>query len=587
MVVATVVAATTACTSEKASRKQPNVIIVLSDDQGLGGLGCQGNPYLKTPNIDNFYEESVHMTDFHVCPLSTPTRSSIITGRYPIRNGAWATFKGRDVIARNNKTIAEIFKAGGYNTSMFGKWHLGDNYPSRAIDCGFDYVVCHNSGGVGELSDYWGNTYFDDTYLVNNKPTQFTGYCTDVWFDEAQKYIDKHKDDEKPFFMYLATNAPHSPHYVADEYSEPYSHLEDKGIIKDAGFYGQIANLDENFGKLTTYLKESGLEENTILIFMTDNGAPPQNNPWVCGYRGGKQSQLEGGHRVPFFIRWAKGGIGGADGKKDIAALVAHVDILPTLTSLCGVKMPKNNLQDGVDFSPVLLNKEWSSDGRSIFIHHRQASEAPFDVNKSVVLKDNWRLLDGDKLYNIDCDKEQTKNVAKRKPELVNQLLEENKAFIEATKKLYEYQNFLPSIIGTPHQDVITLTVQHAIGNGPGLWQSEQIAAGVRSVNDGYAVDFATDGHYRISVARWPRECQGTIWGVPAYNPKNWFNYETIHPEEVTIDIDGEKLVKSVTTDMKEAAFDVDMTKGQKFIKANFVENGNPFGAYYIYIEKI
>jgi len=169
--------------------KRPNVIFILTDDQGIGDLGCHGNPWLKTPNIDAFYEESVRLTDFHVSPVCTPTRSAFMTGQYPIKNGAWATFKGRAALNENSKTIAEIFQDNGYATAMFGKWHLGNNYPSRPTDLGFQTVVQHKFGGIGEITDYWGNDYFDDTYSKNNKKKQYEGYCTDVWFEETIKFI--------------------------------------------------------------------------------------------------------------------------------------------------------------------------------------------------------------------------------------------------------------------------------------------------------------------------------------------------------------------------------------------------------------
>ena len=233
---------------------KPNVILVLTDDQGIGDLGCHGNPWLKTPNIDKFYTEAVRMTDFHVSPVCTPTRGAIMTGQYPINNGAWATYKGRDALSGNATTMAEIFRDNGYKTGMFGKWHLGDNYPARPTDLGFDVAVHHKAGGVGELSDYWGNNYFDDTYFVNNEPEQFEGYCTDIWFYEAMKFIESTKE---PFFVYLATNAPHSPHYVDEKYADPYTPFVGTEI-PNAEFFGMIANIDENFGKLEKFLKKAG-----------------------------------------------------------------------------------------------------------------------------------------------------------------------------------------------------------------------------------------------------------------------------------------------------------------------------------------
>ncbi len=568
----------------KHAEKQPNVIVVLTDDQGIGGLSCHNNPYLETPCLDRFYEEAVRMTDFHVSPLSTPSRGAIITGRYPIRNGAWATYKGRDILSRTSPTIAEVFRDGGYQTAMFGKWHLGDNYPYRPTDCGFEHSTAHRSGGVGELSDYWGNNYFDDTYFVNEVPTEFKGYCTDVWFAEAEKYITKHKDDEKPFFIYLATNAPHGPHYVAEKYSAPYKELEKQGVVNDAGFYGQIANLDENFGRFDEFLKANGLDENTILIFLTDNGAGIKDNTWSDGYSGYKTQKLEGGHRVPFFIRWADGGI---EGGRDISALTAHVDMLPTLASLCGVELPKENKFDGVDFSPLLTNKEYEHNDRSIFIHHRQDSKAPMDVKGAAVAKGTWRLLDGDKLYDLSTDRAQKKNLAKQHPEIVEQLLAENAEFIAKTKEMPEYQDYIPQYVGAKEQKVAVLTIQHAFGKSGGIWEAEHVCAGKKVDNNSYALYFAQNGRYKISVSRWPRECQGTIWGIPERNPKNFYEYKAITPEKAQIKLNDKVYTESITKDMKEADFIVKAKKGRAMFKAEFVENDKPFGAYYIYIEKL
>ncbi len=566
------------------NEQQPNVILVMSDDQGIGGLGCQGNPYLKTPAIDQFYQESLHITDFHVSPLSTPTRGAIMTGRYPIRNGAWATFKGRDIVSRNTPTIAELFRNSGYTTALFGKWHLGDNYPSRPTDSGFDHVVQHRSGGVGELSDYWGNTYFDDTYWVNNEPTHFEGYCTDVWFDQTIQYIERQRESSSPFFIYLATNAPHDPHYVDEKYSAPYEHLVEEGILKNAGFYGQIANLDENFGKLEHYLSTSGLRENTIVIFLTDNGALAPNNAWVCGYRGAKGTPLEGGHRVPFFIRWPEKGI---EGGRDISALVGHVDLLPTLAALCGVEVSNTDQLDGVDFSPLLLQRGELPQGRTMFIHHRQDSQPPHDVKASVVMRDSWRLVNGQELYNLENDRVQKQNVAAEHPQLVAELLAENGRFIAETKELPEYQHFLPAIVGTPHQQVIELTIQHAIGADKGLWKSEQIAEGIKNKNNGYALEFAYAGNYRISLARWPRECQGEIWGIPAHNPKGWFTYQSITPQQAEITLAGKRYTQPIETGDKEVHFEVTLPQGAAMLTADFVEDGNHYGAYYVYVEKL
>ena len=364
----------------------PNVILVMTDDQGIGDLGCHGNPWLKTPHLDRFYAEAVRMTDFHVSPVCTPTRSAIMTGRYPVNNGAWATYKGRDALAEGAITMADVFQQNGYRTGIFGKWHLGDNYPSRATDCGFEVAINHKAGGVGELSDYWGNSYFDDVYYVNNEPKPFAGYCTDVWFEEAMKFMKNTTD--QPFFAYIPTNAPHSPFIVDEKYAAPYLELAGKKIV-GAEFYGMLANIDENFGKLEAFLKKEGLFENTILIFMTDNGSGGGMSKdgklgHNHGFRGSKGHTTEGGHRVPFFIRWPAGQI---QGGKDIPDLAAHVDLLPTMSGLCKLTLPNDLDLDGIDFSPLLLGRTIRAPGKR-GIRSLPARLAPSSGRRSILYHD-------------------------------------------------------------------------------------------------------------------------------------------------------------------------------------------------------
>ena len=218
------------------SDKRPNVILVITDDQGYGDLGCTGHPWLKTPRIDAFHDDAVRLTDFHVSPLCTPTRGALMTGRRPVRNGAWATCWGRSILRKSETTMADVFGAAGYRTAMFGKWHLGDNYPYRPQDRGFRHVVAHKGGGVGQTPDFWGNNYFDDTYFHNGAPVEHAGYCTDVWFNEAIRFIEGcaggqsggvqsgggEAGSNAPFFVYLSTNAPHTPYLVSEEFARPY-----------------------------------------------------------------------------------------------------------------------------------------------------------------------------------------------------------------------------------------------------------------------------------------------------------------------------------------------------------------------------
>ena len=287
--------------AETRAAARPNVVLVMTDDQGYGDLACHGNPWIRTPNLDRLHRESVRLTDFHVSPLCTPTRAGLMTGQNPVRLGAWGTTWGRSLPRRDAVTMADLFAASGYPTGCFGKWHLGDNYPFRPQDRGFTEVLIHGGGGVGQTPDYWDNDYFDDTYFHNGKPEKCRGYCTDVWFDAAIRFIESNRD--RPFFAYVPTNAPHGPFHVAQKYSSLYSADPN---VPNTNFYGMITNIDENMGRLTAKLDELGLSENTILIFTTDNGTAAGfrgGKGFNAGMRGTKGSLYEGGHRVPCFIR--------------------------------------------------------------------------------------------------------------------------------------------------------------------------------------------------------------------------------------------------------------------------------------------
>ncbi len=282
-----------------------------------------------------------------------------MTGCYSSRAGVWHTIGGRSLIKEGMTTIADLFGANGYETGIFGKWHLGENYPFRPQDRGFKEVLVHGGGGVGSNPGYWGNDYYDDTYMHNGKFEKYNGYCNTVWFSEAVKYIRKNRD--KPFFCYVSTNVPHAPLRVDQEYVDPY---KDQYSDRLAHYYGMVSKVDEDIATLLAAVKEMGLEENTILIFMTDNGPCPwfggidmdfetgyPLEGYSAGMRGGKIWGYENAHRVPFFIRWPAGGIGGG---KDIGALSAHIDLMPTLVDLCKLKTPDDLELDGISLVALI-----------------------------------------------------------------------------------------------------------------------------------------------------------------------------------------------------------------------------------------
>src|SRR5262249_27458682 len=281
--------------------RRPNVIIVLSDDQGYGDFSCHGNPVLKTPNLDKLHAQSVRLTDFHVAPMCTPTRSQLMTGQDALRNGACSVCAGRSMIRPGIATMAQHFAPNGYRTGHFGKWPLGDSNPNLPHQRGFHETVYHLGWGITSMADLWQNDYFDGRFRHNGVLKPYKGYCTDVWFDLAMSWIKERRQKDEPFFVYLATNAAHGPHWVPDKYKRPY---EGKG---PAAFFGMIANLDENLGRLDAFLRDQGLWDNTLLIYMNDNGGTAGVNVYNAGMRGRKTEYYEGGHRAVCFTRWPAG----------------------------------------------------------------------------------------------------------------------------------------------------------------------------------------------------------------------------------------------------------------------------------------
>lgn len=240
------------------SSGKPNVIIILTDDQGYGDLSVHGNPALETPNIDKLHEESIRFTDFHVAPMCTPTRSQLMTGQDALSTGAFIACCGFALLDKEMPTMADVFKASNYETGLFGKWHLGDNYPYRAMDRGFKGTVMHKGWGITSTADYWNNDYFDDYYWHNGELKQYEGYVTDGWFSEAMSWMREQGEKGRPFFTYLSINAPHAPLYVPDEYRQIYLNKELPENL--SSYFGMVANIDDNVGRLNKFMKETRLE---------------------------------------------------------------------------------------------------------------------------------------------------------------------------------------------------------------------------------------------------------------------------------------------------------------------------------------
>lgn len=394
---------------------KPNIILVLTDDHGYGDLACHGHPYVKTPNMDRLHSQAVRLTDYHVSPTCAPTRSALMSGRLPFKNGITHTILERERMTLKTTTIAEALKGAGYTTGIFGKWHLGDEAAYRPDKRGFDEVFIHGGGGIGQVfsgscADAPGNKYFDPTILHNNKFVKTKGYCTDIFFKQALGWIKSNKD--KRFFAYISTNAPHSPFICPPKYRDMYMSKAGHKPWR-ASFYGMITNIDDNLGILMQKLDEWKLADNTLLIFMTDNGTAAGD--FNAGMKGRKNSVNEGGSRVPAFFRLP----GKLPAGKDIDALTRHVDIFPTFAALAGIEM--NEPRDGRNLLPLLQGDkvEWAD--RYTFFHkgrwgkkgvpkwglgHCSPDKAKYQ--NYAVRNERWRLVQAvggsQQLYDIQAD---------------------------------------------------------------------------------------------------------------------------------------------------------------------------------------
>ena len=414
---------------------KPNIVLVMTDDQGDGQLGCQGHPWLETPNIDKLCKQSTVFIDFHVSPTCSPTRAALLTGNVPFKNGVTHTVKARHRLARSAVTLPQYLKQAGYTSGIFGKWHLGLEEPYQPGARGFDEVFVHGYGAIGQGLDVPKNNYYDPVIRHNGTFVKTKGFCTDVFFSQALGWIQQNKD--KPFFAYIPTNAPHSPFVAPDHKMEKFSQYGFKEGMQ--GFYGMIENIDENVGRLMARLKEWGLEENTLVIFMSDNGFVLSGvgngelgvregkslSAFTAGLKGAKGTVHEGGTRVPAFFHWKGVLTEGAE----VNALSAHIDILPTLVDLAGGELSQSI--DGKSLVPLLKDPSAQRGDRKLFFHNGRwkdnvgPDKSKYAKSKSMgfaVRSSRYRLVNNEELYDILSDPGETKNIYSQKPEVVQEM---------------------------------------------------------------------------------------------------------------------------------------------------------------------
>jgi uncharacterized sulfatase len=542
-----------------AADEAPNVILIVTDDQGYGDMACHGNPWLKTPNLDRLREESVRLEDFHVDPVCTPTRAALMTGRYGIRTGAWAVVHGRQLLRRDEVTMADVFAAGGYRTGIFGKWHLGDGYPYAPRYRGFQESVMLRAGGIGEIPDAWGNDYFDDRYWDNGVLKSYEGYCTDVFMSEAMRFIGANRD--RRFFVYLPFNAMHSPHNVAEEYVQPY---REAGVPEErAKFYGMIANFDENLGRLLGALERWGLEEKTLVVFFGDNGTSVgagrgKDVGFNAGMGGNKGTVYEGGHRVACFLRWP----GRLEAGREVRQLTAHRDLLPTLIEICGLKSPEGVRFDGRSLVPLL---RWEEKGwpERVFVVDRQG-DGLGKWKEFAVLSERWRMVNGE-LYDVQSDPGQGRDVAARHPDVV-----------KAVRAAYEGwwadvaggEAPCPLWVGAPEESPALLTARdwHPT-DGSVPWRQETLADAERFDNGYWVIGVARPGRYALRLSRFPQEAD-----------------QPMGASEARIRVGDDELSQTVAPGDGSVTFEMVLTGGQARLQTwlKDARSGKERGAYYV-----
>ena len=552
-------------------------------------MGFHGNPWIRTPHMDRLAGESFRFTDFHVGTTCAPTRSGLMTGRNCNRVGVWHTVMGRSLLRKDEITLARVFRENGYRTGMFGKWHLGDNYPYRPMDRGFEEAFYHGGGGITQGPDYWDNDYFDDTYFRNGKPEKASGYCTDVWFSNALDFIEKNRDE--PFFCYLSTNAPHGPFHVPLEYLEIYRDCVD---VVNPNFYGMITNIDDNLGHFRNWLEELGLAHNTILIFMTDNGAAAGvdldgngflNKGYNAGMRGKKGSEYNGGHRVPLFMHWKDGKI---DRGSDITRITSYTDLMPTLIDLCRLKAPAIEY-NGTSLRPLIyLNGEdWPE---RVIITDTQREDTPVKWKQCAIMTGRWHLVLGEELYDMTSDPGQTEDVSVAHPGIVEELRQAYEAWWEDIS--VDFADYCEIIIDPAVEDPFCLHSHDCHTDDPPPWNQEQIRLG--KVDNGFWVlDVAEAGSYRFDLRRWPIETAlplnaavATGEPVPGGDPQP--PGVSLHFVKATARAGQVEKSRPVDPSSEAVSFEFDLQPGE-FRFQTWLEDteGVTRGAYYVYVYRV
>ena len=533
----------------KEKKGKLNVVFMLSDTQSYYEMSCHGHAVVKTPNIDRMAEQGVDFQHFYAPPFCSPSRSLIMTGKYALRSGVHDTFGGRSIMHKKDNTIADIMKAGGYRTGIFGKWHLGFSYPHRPQDRGFDKVFVHRGGGIGQLEDYYGNDHYDATFIHNGKEELAKGYSTDVLFEQAMSWIEK--KDGTPFFCFISTPATHGPHHGP---------IDAEG--NKTGLNGMIENFDMNVGRMIAKIDELGIRSNTVLIYGSDQGMNDRGAP-----HGEVSIDLahDSMHHVPFMVRLP------SEKPSINKRLAGMVDFVPTVLDLCGIEAPDD--LDGISLKPLIVDKDddYPAD-RTLIIQCPRSRSSQKWQNVSVKT-DQWRLSNGKQLYDILADPRQKHDIAFQHPEIVNKLNEKYEAFWRTIPD--QSTTLSRHELGAKECPNVTLNgMDWYTGSRP--WNSSSFKGTNREQNGAWAVTIVKDGTYSFELRRYPREADKAI-GV---------THARIRLGEVVREKQIEEIARFATFELNLKAGDYDL---QTWLNSGSGLNSDTgkhnYGALFVYVD--
>ena len=574
-------AATVSGYSQKVKRT-PNVIVILSDDQGYGDFSSNGNPVLQTPALDKLANEGVRFTDFHVSPYCTPTRGQLLSGLDALHNKAATVGTGRNTMKRDIVTMPEVFKRNGYHTGIFGKWHLGDNYPDRPMDRGFDKCVWFKGWGLLSESEY-DNDYYNTRYMDGLTPVVSGKYCTDLWFDEAMKWMDQQAAGDQPFFTYIATNAPHGPFYALPADVAPY---KDKVDSSAAAFFGMLKNIDRNVGRLDEWLEKKHLKNNTIVIYMNDNGGTGGVDVYNAGLRGKKGENYDGGHRAVCFFRWPDGGL---TGPRAISAATQVQDLLPTFIDLLGFSRQQLNAFDGTSLASLLTASKPLND--RMFVVQYGGGVRPEKYFNCVVWN-SWRLVGKDELYDVAADPGQQHDISKAHPDVLKKMQAHYEHWWAGVAPGID--EFVPVEVGTSRQEAVVMTSDFW-ANGDYVNTQWKVAQAAGEKKGGtWHIDVKEDGRYIVELSRWPFHLNRAlneagigkaIGGTPIRKGK------ALPIQSGALSVNGRAPLTAdkASPNATEIRFDVKLTGKDRQLQAWFrdKQENDVCGAYYVRLTKV